>query len=494
MLVDLDLTKLEDYRLFLRVKSLPRFSFTGRTAEFPDEYAKSLGIRHLAKSKRSTYKPHAQLFDYQAGVAKLAIAKKKFAAFMGCGMGKTLVMLEFAAHAKQSLPKKKSVLMVSPLMVIRQTVAEAERFYGDRLPVQQLRANELGAWMQDGLGVGITNYEAITDLLPSNHNVGALILDESSMLKSHYGKWGTRLIELGKGLEWKLCLTGTPAPNDRIEYANHAVFLDHFPTVNAFLARFFINRGQTDNRWELKQHALRPFYRSLSHWCIFLNDPATYGWKDNCGVLPPVNIHIEHIDLAAAQHDAAQRESGCLFAMAGGITSRAKLSQIAKGRYQGEDIPSLKPEWIKNKINESKDPSIIWCKFNQEQDALAGLLPFAANISGSTPAEKRLDWITEYQNGYRNCLISKPKIMGFGLNLHMCQRMIFSTLQDSYEEYHQAVKRANRYGSRHPLDVWIPVTEIELPMIDTVLRKARMVESDTREQEAIFREVFGNAA
>jgi hypothetical protein len=56
---------------------------------------------------------------------------------------------------------------------------------------------------------------------------------------------GADVHRLGRGLDWKLALTGTPAPNDRIEYANHAVFLDHFPTVNSFLARFFVNRGQT---------------------------------------------------------------------------------------------------------------------------------------------------------------------------------------------------------------------------------------------------------
>ncbi len=73
----------------------------------------------------------------------------------------------------------------------------------------------------------------------------------------------------------------------------------------------------------------------------------------------------------------------------------------------------------------------------------------------------------------------------------MCRRMVFSTLQDSYEEYHQAVKRANRYGSKHPLEVYLPITEIEMPMIETVLRKARMIEDDTRQQEEIFKE-FAN--
>ena len=78
-------------------------------------------------------------------------------------------------------------------------------------------------------------------------------------------------------------------------------------------------------------------------------------------------------------------------------------------------------------------------------------------------------------------------MLGFGLNLQICTRMIFSSLQDSYETYYQAVKRANRYGSTDPLDVYVPVTDLEMPMVETVLRKAAMIQHDTEQQERIFR-------
>ncbi len=492
MNVDLKTNSIEDYRKFLAIKALPRFSFTGRTAAFPDEYASVVGEKKT--SKRSTrYKPISAAFDYQAGITKLAITKKKFAAFMACGMGKTLVMSEYVRHVRQHIPKSKSILIVSPSMVIPQTMGEFQRFYSDEMPIERIRANALGKWLTDGRGIGITNYEAITDELPDQPNIAALILDESSLLKSHYGKWGTRLIQMGKGLEWKLCLTGTPAPNDRIEYANHAVFLDQFPTVNAFLARFFVNRGQTDNRWELKPHALKPFYRALSHWCIFLSNPAVYGWKDNTEELPPINVHIHDVELTEEQHDAARSESKALFATAGGITSRAKLAQIAKGKHNGKDIESLKPAFIKNLVQSfGKESSIIWCRYNSEQDGINAVIEGAANIDGSTPEDDRIQMIGDFQKRKRQTLISKPKILGFGLNLQVCSRMIFSTLQDSYEEYHQALKRANRYGSKLPLNVHIPLTDIERPMVDTVLRKARMVDEDTKQQEIIFREFIND--
>ena len=84
--------------------------------------------------------------------------------------------------------------------------------------------------------------------------------------------------------------------------------------------------------------------------------------------------------------------------------------------------------------------------------------------------------------------MTKPKILGFGLNLQIATRQLFSTLQDSYEEYYQAVKRSNRYGSTRPLNVHIPVTELEWPMVQNVLRKAGRVQSDTEAQERIFRD------
>jgi len=487
MNITFDLSSPRDYAIFLQVKSLPQFQIVGRTASFPDEYADRFGVKPPSSNEVS-YQPIPNLFDYQRDIAALAIRKHKFAVFAECGLGKTLILAEFARHAAAKLSKDRCVLIVSPLMVVSQTIRELARFYGDSLPVEQVKAANLGTWLESGTSrIGITNYDALHSDLPQGR-LGGLILDESSMLKSHYGKWGQECLRLGAGLEWKLALTGTPAPNDRIEYANHAMFMDAFPTVNAFLARFFVNRGQTDNRWEMKTHAIRPFYRALSHWCIFLANPGTYGWKDNAQGIPPIHVHIHDVELTSEQASAAYTDRGRLFAdQPGGITSRSVLSQIAKGRNRGEAISTKKPDYIRSLVESWPDEStIIWCHYNHEQDDLAALFPDAANIDGRTPFAERERLIYEFQTGKRRILISKPKILGFGLNLQIATRQIFSGLQDSYEEFHQAVKRSNRIGSTLPLNVHIPVTEIERPMIETVLRKASRVQHDTEEQEEIF--------
>ena len=477
---------ISDYRLFLRIKSLPQYRFRGRTAIVPDEYAALLD-RSSAPVAEIPYEPSSFLFDYQRDIARMALQKRKFAVFADCGLGKTLIYGEFVRHVHQVLPKDRAILFVSPLMVVEQTIAEFARWYGDSLPIEQIHASDLADWLKSGGRYGITNFEAMRDGLEPGR-LGALVVDESSMLKSHYGKWGRIILHLGAGLEWKMAGTGTPAPNDRIEYANHAVLLDAFPNVNAFLARYFVNKGQTSERWVLKPHALRPFYRSLSHWCMFLTNPATYGWRDHSTDIPPIHVHIDHVPMTQPQRDAVQDLTGQLMAThAGGIGTRSKLGQIAKGNYRGKAIATRKPEFIRKLIESwPTESTIVWCLYNAEQAMMAKALPDAANISGDTPFDKRQHLIRQFKAGEKRVLITKPRILGFGLNLQVATRQVFSGLQDSYEQYYQAVKRSNRVGSTRPLNVHIPVTDAEKPMIETVLAKANRVHADTLEQERIF--------
>jgi hypothetical protein len=484
MEITFDRKTIASYMQFLQLRQSPVYHWKGSAAVVPDEYASSFGMK--AKRRKASYDPCLKCFDYQRDIVGIAIRKKKYAIFADCGLGKTLMILEFARHASKQSGGK--LLIVSPLMVCKQTVDEASRFYDD-LSIGRIVASDLQEWLSsnDGPLIGVTNYEAIREGLKRGKLKG-LVLDESSMLKSHYGAWGTRLIELGRGLEWKLCATGTPAPNDRIEYANHAVFLDRAKTVNEFLACYFINRGETQNRWELKPHALRPFYKSLSDWSIFLTNPAVYGWRDNVGVTPPINVHIHHIDLTDEQRNAAQALTGNLVTTSvGGIGQRGKLSQIAKGK---NGIASNKNDFIRSLVDSWSDEStIIWCNYNDEHEQMEGTFPDAVSISGDTKESDRQSMIDRFKSGEVRTLITKPKILGFGLNLQVCTRQVWSGLKDSYEEYYQGVKRSNRIGSTRPLNVHIPVTELEVPFVENVLRKADRVEYDTNEQMRLFKEI-----
>ena len=483
--IPLSTNNIDDYRKFLRIKQLPSYDIRGGFAVIPKDYAGE--FVPTQSDKVTNYVPSDFLFDYQRDITRMALRKKKFSIFADCGLGKTLIYSEYAKAVDAVLASDKKILMICPLMVVDQTLEEYAKWYPGWEGFERIKSKDLAGWLVGDGRMGITNFEALNADLDTSR-VGCIIVDESSLLKSHYGKWGTAIIRMGRGVEWKLCGTGTPAPNDRIEYANHAVFMDAFPGVNSFLAKYFINRGQTQERWQLKAHAIEPFYRSLSHWCIFLANPGTYGWKDCTDRIPPIHVTIHGVPATDAQTKALQELTGNLIVTtAGGIGTRSKIGQIAKGKYRGSPIATNKPSAIKQLVDSWPDEStIIWCIYNDEQSIMERTFPGAASMSGDTPLSDRQKMISDFKSGKTKILITKPKILGFGLNLQVATRHVFSGLQDSYESYYQAVKRSNRIGSPRPLNVHIPVVDCERPMVENVLRKCHMVEEDTAAQERIF--------
>lgn len=488
MQVVLNPTNVADYERFLKIKQLPAWSMRGRVMEFPDEYADRVGVTVRKKRSAGDIELEDFFFDYQHAITQLAIRRQRFAVFADCGLGKSLIILAYARHVQRLHGRKKRVLIIAPPMVVPQHIQESSQFF-PTLAIEAVPASKLAEWLEmEGDAIGVTNYEALKADTPQGR-LAALILDESSILKNMYGAYSDICLRLGRGLEWKLCATGTPAPNDRIEYANHAVFLDRFPTVNSFLATYFVNKGQTGERWELKPHALRTFYRSLSDWCIFLSDPAVYGWKDNSGTLPPINVTIHDVSMTAQQRDWMHRELGTLTAIRpGGISKRAALGQVSKGKWKGEEFHTLKPQFIADLIAGWRDSesTLVWCLYDHEQASVHAATG-GESMDGSTPFGTRLEMISRFKAGETRVLISKPRVLGFGLNLQVATRQVFSGLQDSYESYYQCVKRSNRIGSTKPLAVHIPVTDLEMPMLETVLAKARRIEADTREQEILFK-------
>jgi hypothetical protein len=490
----LNTKSMDDYRKFLAIKQFPKYHIRGHLASFPSEYATRLGIEPPKPRQHVVFEPNPACYDYQRDLGTMAAEKRKFAMFADPGRGKTLMFLDLARHGLRVLPKGKCVLLVAPLMTIDQTIQECERFFGGDLKIEKIPASHLQTWLNGDRKerLGIVNYEAFKNEIKGG-DLGMLIGDETSMMKSMYGKYGTRMIRLAKGLDWKEANTGTPAPNDRIEYGNHAIYLDQFPTLNSFLAKYFVNRGQTGERWEMKQHAIEPFYRALSHWAFFLNDPSVYGWKDHIEPLPPIHIHYHPVDLTQEQERLVMENSRQLIpTKTGGIAKRTSWGQIAKGWWHGKPVATNKPAEILRLTDSFKDEStIIWCIYDAEQKILARLFPDAANIMGSTKMEKRLELIEDFKAGRRKQLITKGKILGFGQNLQIATRHVFSGLQDSYEMFYQCVKRSNRIGSTLPLNVHIPLTSIEEPMVENVMRKAKDIQEDTEAQERIFRKARG---
>ena len=118
------------------------------------------------------------LFDFQKFTVKLALKKGKFAIFFDCGLGKTFIQLEWAKHVVNKT--NKSVLILTPLAVSKQTINEGNKF---NIEVKKLENDNY----KNSIGIYITNYEQL-DNIDSEYFIG-IVADESSLMK-HFEEIG----------------------------------------------------------------------------------------------------------------------------------------------------------------------------------------------------------------------------------------------------------------------------------------------------------------
>jgi len=502
----------ETYRQFLNVKRLPRYDVTPGTngdwcITFPAIYADRFGIDYSAQELDLPLPLPDVMFDYQKVITRVSWRKKRYACFADAGLGKTLIFLELA---RQLAHLGKKTLIISPLMIINQTIEESMKFYGDGFHIVNLYTrqhyggigpNNIRAFAKDSkFKVGIINYDKFRQPIDLS-GIDCVVLDESGILKSGTGIIRTNLIECTSGVEYKYCYSATPAPNSRIEYAQHAVFLEQIRAANEMYAMFFVNK---ENKWVLRRHGSDAFYRFLSGWSIFIRHPSAYGFNDNLKDLPPwkeikipVEMTQEQLSLIATITTRQQPTLPGLAKKPNGMKERGQYSQISKGflYHRQADIThvaSNKPTTIRNILADHPgEYAIIWCVYDEEGETIAQELREHTNLkiahlTGKTPQEKRLQQLEDFRHGHLEVMISKPRLLGFGLNFQHVTIEIFSGLRDSFEEYYQAIKRAHRYGQTETLKVFLPYTSYEEVMLTNVLRKQERAEYDFAIQERLY--------
>ena len=379
---------------------------------------------------------HPSLFPFQRDLTGWALRKGRAALFADTGLGKTRMQLEWAHQTGER------VLIVAPLSVARQTVNEAAK---------------LGRWVHytrsgDDLsaGVNITNYEMIGQFDP--RDFGAVVLDESSILKGLDGKTRTKLTAMFAQTPYRLCATATPAPNDISEIANHAEFLG-IMTRAEMLAAFFIH---DDKGWRLKGHATEGFYRWLASWGMSVRFPSDLGYSDDGYILPPLSV-------APVWVDTDFTREGQLFSTGlRGIQDRMAVRRATIG-----DKVAATAEMV----NASADQWIVWCGLNPEGRALHDAIPGSVLQEGSDTSEAKQAAIEGFQDGRHRVLITKAKIAGFGLNLQNAHEQAFCGLSDSWEMFYQCVRRSYRFGQQHPVNVRVVLSRAEEEIFENVMHK-----------------------
>lgn len=382
---------------------------------------------------------HHSLKPFQVDVTTWAARVGRPAVWADTGLGKTRMQLEWCrVMADVSL-------IVAPLGVARQTPEEAALIHSEARYVRS------GAEI-DGPGIYVTNYEMVDQFDPDL--IGAVALDEASILKQSDGKTRSKLIEHFRSVEYRSTWTATPAPNDPEELTNQAEFLGHMSRTN-MLAAYFVH---DQDGWRLKGHAVEPMLDWMSTWALAIRRPSDLGYTDEGYDLPGLNIIPQLVGVEIEPGD------GELFAMTiGGVQGRSKVRR--------ESMDARVARAVELVAAEPDEPWLLWTGLNDEADALTDAIPGAVNVHGSMTPDEKADLLLGFAHGDFRVLVTKLKIAGLGMNYQHAARMAFVGLNDSYEQYYQGIRRCYRYGQTRVVDVHVVLSEIEEQIAENVARK-----------------------
>lgn len=384
---------------------------------------------------------HPILFPFQRALVVWSVRKGRCALFADTGLGKTFMQLEWARLLGHP------TLIVAPLSVARQTSREAEKL---GIHVRYSRGGPREAPIE------VTNYEMLDHFDPSEY--GAVVLDESSILKAVDGRTRTRIIEMFRDTPYRLACTATPAPNDLAEIGNHAEFLGIASQVE-MLAEFFIHdSGGAGDRsgWRLKGHAEREFFRWLASWSMSVRKPSDIGYADDGYILPPLEVRPRFIETDYVP------EGQLLFGGLKGITDRSNVRRATAADRIAATVEM---------VNSTPGQWIVWHGLNDEGDALAAAIPDAVLVEGSQTPEHKAAALEAFQDGKTRVLITKPRIAGFGMNFQNAHQMAFVGLSDSWESYYQCIRRCWRFGQSEPVTAHVVLSDAEAAIYENVMRK-----------------------
>jgi superfamily II DNA or RNA helicase len=424
------------------------------------------GLAHVPPLPRS-------LKPFQRDIVSWALHRGRAAIFAGTGLGKTLQQLCWAQEVHRHT--QGPVLIFTPLAVAQQTVAEAAKFC---IPGVEY-AKDAGDISSP---ITVTNYDRLDRFDP--REFAGVVLDESSIIKSHDSKTRVALIDACAETPWRLACTATPAPNDYVELGNHAEFLGVM-REKEMLAMFFVHDGSVraggGAEWRLKRHAERDFWQWLASWAVMIRSPADLGYDDPQYILPPLIKHPVTVPV-----EYKPQPYGTLFPMEACTLSEriaAKRESIEARVIAAAAIVNAKPD----------RPWLIWCRLNDEADAIERAIPGAVQVTGSDDRDTKAARLLGFCSGSPRVLVSKPSIAGFGMNWQHCADMVFVGMDDSFESLFQAIRRCWRFGQSRPVNVYLIASELEGAVVENIAAKERDFERMCDEMAGHMKELTQRA-
>lgn len=420
---------------------------------------------------------HPSNKPHQTMIIKRALKDGKMLIAAAFGLGKSQMLLEIARAIHEHTGEK--VLFVAQLGVRHQFVNRD----GVRLGMQLQYCTSDDEVNAADTPYIITNYERVLNgnIDPRHHNFACVCFDEGNIMRSLDAKTYEVFLEVFEDVQYQFIATATPAPNEYREIIYYANFLGKMDNGQA-LTRWFGRNPDKAGDLQLLPQFEREFWLWVSTWAVFLNKPSDLGFDDDGYNTPGLEIHWHRlpIDYSKAWAQTDNRGQGRMF-------QDASSSAVDLHRNKRETMQA-RLDKAKELIAETDDNVLLWHLFEYERDAIERQIPGAVTVYGSQTPEEKEKGIMDFEDGKTPILATKASIAGSGCNFQQyCHTNIFMSLDFSFNDLIQAIKRTDRFQQRFKVRVHFIYSEDEDSIVAAIKRKWMQYDALNENMSGIIR-------
>lgn len=424
------------------------------------------------------------------------IAKRILA--MDTGTGKTIVGLTLL----RVLEPKRALVITKSILIHNAWLLDNARFTQFCMPITPLVKSNLNLIKEPGLFItSFDMYRLMADDLRSV-TWDIVIIDESHRIgnrgaqvtKKVIGTMTVRGIVNELKADRMYLMTGSLAPNREEQVYSQMRAVGLRETWGHFADRFFCHPvPMMPYIIKFKEH-MREEYNALvaryttvvkkadtelsdiaKNWKIITFDSGRY----------PMTVQ------EAIRKHGLYRDGKISVTCDFSVTEVMRFRQLARGFVTTDDgqVVYLDPgpiELLTDLLDDTLDgkPVVVWYSFNAERDAIVTKLKREMSkrkvlvLQGGMTHAAQTQMIAEFDQSKDAVLLVQFSVGKNGLTLVNCNNMVFFSLEDNAESFHQAQDRIHRIGQTEDCNYYVfqGVDTIDEAIWNSLQRKTNMVE------------------
>ena len=420
--------------------------------------------------------------------------------FADCGVGKTfMAIVSTEYHIKEGTLSPGETLVCGKLATLETGWLEDVKKFSNLkanllwLPGTSKRKEKLLKILDDPADIYITNHNTLTvleDALAAKR-FKKIIVDESTVLKSYHGDFTRKGGSLGKALmriaehaEWRVIMSGTPAPNGPHDLWGQFRFIDpdgftleasYQDFKERYMEEIFFGKAdgpETPSTWVNRPESIKEVGDKIA--------PLSYQIKirDHLHDLPEKTVIRRSIPMGEDQqkHYLDMREKLATIINDEFVAIDVKLAQLSKLRQitggflidQEEEVHPIedatKLEAMDDLLEEIGDYKVvIYAQFQWEIKTLAERYKErgVVTVFGANRSQDNLANIKAFINNPDvKVIILHPKSAAHGVTFTVSHYMIFYSISFSAEDDYQCVARIERASQRHPMFIYYLIAKM----------------------------------